>query len=72
MTEQQEHLKNLLRQFTELNKELNQLQNQAAIKRELLLKVQGAIEYLQQTGVLPPEETIEETSETPTEEFTEE
>lgn len=56
MTEQQEHLKNLLKQFTDLSKELDQLQRQAAVKRELILKVQGAIEYLQQTGVLPPEE----------------
>lgn len=60
MTEQQEHLKNLLRQFKELSNEMAQLQNQAAVKRELLLKVQGAIEYLQQTGVLPPEEEVQE------------
>lgn len=69
MTEQQEHLKNLLKQFTELSKELDQLTRQAAVKRELILKVQGAIEYLQQTGVLPPEEeTVEETVEETTEE----
>jgi hypothetical protein len=71
MTEQQEHLKNLLQQFKELSNELTQIQNQAAVKRELLLKVQGAIEYLQQTGVLPAEETpVEETpvEETPVEE----
>jgi len=60
MTEQQEHLKNLLQQFKELSNELTQLQNQAAVKRELLLKVQGAIEYLQQTGILPPEEEVQE------------
>lgn len=66
MTEQQEHLKNLLQQFKELSNELSQIQNQAAVKRELLLKVQGAIEYLQQTGVLPAEEVAVE--ETPVEE----
>ena len=65
MTEQQEHLSNLLNQRKQLSQELDSLQGQATIKRELFLKVQGAIEYLTQIGVvLPePEETVEEVSE---------
>jgi prefoldin subunit 5 len=65
MTEQQEHLANLLQQRQQLSQELETLQGQATAKRELFLKVQGAIEYLQQVGVvLPePEQTVEEVSE---------
>ena len=48
MTEQQEHLKNLLNQRNSLDQQLNQ-------NRELLWKVQGAIEYLAQVGVSLPE-----------------
>jgi hypothetical protein len=48
MTEQQEHLKNLLEQRNNLEKQINQ-------NRELFWKVQGAIEYLTQTGVTLPE-----------------
>ena len=65
MTEQQEHLSNLLRQRQQLSQELESLQGQVTGKRELFLKVQGVIEYLTQIGVvLPePEETVEEVSE---------
>lgn len=64
MTEQQEHLANLLQQRQQLSQELETLQGQATEKRELFLKVQGAIEYLTQTGVVLPEpETVEEVSE---------
>jgi prefoldin subunit 5 len=64
MTEQQQHLTNLLQQRQTLSQELETLQGQATAKRELFLKVQGAIEYLQQVGVvLPePEQTVEEVS----------
>ena len=55
MTEQQQHLANLLEQRDTLTEELGKLQNAAAGRRELVLKVQGAIEYLQQTGVTLPE-----------------
>lgn len=62
MTEQQEHLQNLLQQRSSIEQQI--LQN-----RELLLKVQGVIEYLTQIGVtLSDSET---STETPTE-FTEE
>ena len=64
MTEQQEHLANLLQQKTTLQGELEQLQNAAGSKRELYWKVQGAIEYLAQTGVTLPEPEETETAET--------
>ena len=56
MTEQQQHLTQLLNQRAELEKTITQ-------NRELLLKVQGAIEYLTQIGVTLPEqgETPDET-----------
>ena len=60
MTEQQQHLANLLEQRDKLNEELGKLQNAAAGRRELFLKVQGAIEYLGQTGVTLPEPEPEE------------
>jgi len=64
MTEQQEHLANLLQQRQTLSQELESLQGQATAKRELLLKVQGVIEYLTQIGVVLPEpEPVEEVSE---------
>tara|TARA_B100000242_G_scaffold2346_1_gene1399 strand:- start:582 stop:737 length:156 start_codon:yes stop_codon:yes gene_type:complete len=36
--------------------EINQLEGQAKSKREMLLKLQGIIEYLQQTGVEMPKD----------------
>ena len=66
MSEQQEHLTNLLKQRQDLLDEINGLQQQAASKRELLLRASGAIEYLQQIGVKLPEPTTEEpTAEAP-------
>ncbi len=57
MTEQQQHLANLLQQRADLDKAISQ-------NKELFWKVQGAIEYLQQIGVtLPEPETTEETVE---------
>ena len=56
-TEQQNHLKSVVEQSQTLVTEINQLEGQAKSKREMLLKLQGIIEYLQQTGVeLPKEE----------------
>ena len=59
MTEQQKHLANLVKQAQDLSLELEGLQTNATAKRELFLKVQGAIEYLTQKGVSlqEPEET---------------
>jgi hypothetical protein len=63
MTEQQEHLTNLFKQRQDLSKELETLQGQVTVKRELFLKVQGVIEYLTQIGVvLPEQEPVEEVS----------
>ena len=57
-TEQQNHLKSVIEQSKGLVTEINQLESQAKQKRELLLKLQGIIEYLQQTGVSLPEEEV--------------
>ena len=65
MSEQQDHLTNLLQQRQTLIDEINGLQQQAAEKRELLLRASGAIEYLTQIGVKLPEEN-EETDDVPT------
>ena len=56
MSEQQDHLKNLVSQRQTLLGEINELNAQAAAKRELALRASGAIEYLQQIGVELPEE----------------
>tara|TARA_Y100001935_G_C17249208_1_gene480051 strand:- start:1028 stop:1222 length:195 start_codon:yes stop_codon:yes gene_type:complete len=58
MTEQQEHLQNLLAQQKDLITLIEQ-------KRSLLLRTQGAIEYLGQIGVTLP--TEEEAQAAPTE-----
>ena len=59
-TDQQNHLKQVVEQSQGLVNEINQLEGQAKNKREMLLKLQGIIEYLQQTGVeLPKEEAAE-------------
>ena len=55
MSEQQDHLSNLLAQRQTLVSEINDLNSKAAAKRELLLRASGAIEYLQQIGVTLPE-----------------
>jgi hypothetical protein len=73
LTEQQKHLQQLIEQQNQLVNEINVLNNQVATKKELFLKVQGAIEYLNQTGVTleTPEvesEKKEEKSEEPKEE----
>ena len=48
LTEQQTHLQNLLQQRNDLEASIEKNKN-------LYLKVQGAIEYLTQTGVTLPE-----------------
>ena len=64
MTEQQQHLMNLLQQRQSLVQEIENLNGEVTAKRELFLKVQGAIEYLQQIGVTIPEpESVEEETE---------
>lgn len=63
MTEQQTHLSQLLEQQQTLINDINVLNTQLTSKRELALKVQGAIEYLQQTGTTLPEPEVEEKKE---------
>ena len=54
--EQQQHLKDLIERRDKLQKELEQIQSQVTVNRELFLKIQGIIEYLTQIGVTLPEE----------------
>ena len=69
MNEQQEHLSQLIEQRNNLTSQLENIQGQSARTREVLLKTQGAIEYLAQIGVtLPEPEVTEETEEAPAEE----
>ena len=56
MTDQQKHFTNLLQQRQVLSQEIDSIQSQLNSKRELFLKVQGALEYLQQIGVTLPED----------------
>ena len=56
VTDHQNHLKSVTEQAQGLVNEINQLEGQAKSKREMLLKLQGIIEYLQQTGVEMPKE----------------
>ena len=56
MTDSQTHLKSAIEQRDAIVKEIQELNAQVATKRELGLKVQGIIEYLEQTGVKLPEE----------------
>tara|TARA_Y100001972_G_C7621033_1_gene311427 strand:- start:192 stop:419 length:228 start_codon:yes stop_codon:yes gene_type:complete len=56
LTDHQTHLKSVTEQAQGLVNEINQLEGQAKSKRDTLLKLQGIIEYLQQTGVEVPKE----------------
>ena len=59
MTEQENHLKQVLTQQKTLVDEINALNNQITSKRELAVKLQGIAEYLDQLGVKLPEEEAE-------------
>jgi len=64
MTEQQNHLSQLLDQREKLSEQMNGLQTQSTRTKELFLKTQGAIEYLEAVGVtLPEPEVTEEVAE---------
>ncbi len=56
LTDHQTHLKSVTEQAQGIVNEIQQLETQAKNKRDLLLKLQGIIEYLQQTGVELPKE----------------
>lgn len=63
MNEQQQHLTNLLDQQKAIVQELQDLERAIVSKREMALKIQGAIEYLSQVGVTLIEQKEEETIE---------
>ena len=69
MTDQplhQVHLQSAQQQQQQLLSEIQELQNQISTKRELVLKVQGVIEYLQQietSSQMNDEESVEEPAE---------
>jgi prefoldin subunit 5 len=71
MTEQQQHLQNLVNQRQEILKEIESLQVKINSQKELGLKVQGAIEYLDQIGVKLEGETVEKVEDEPLEEVEE-
>ena len=56
LTDHQTHLKSVTEQAQGLINEIQDLESQAKSKRDMLLKLQGIIEYLQQTGVELPKE----------------
>ena len=60
MTEQQQHLASLLTQRKELRDQFDTLESDKESTKNLLLKVQGAIEYLNQIGVTLPEPEVTE------------
>tara|TARA_B100001079_G_scaffold212988_1_gene187330 strand:+ start:327 stop:548 length:222 start_codon:yes stop_codon:yes gene_type:complete len=72
MTDQpihQVHLQSAQQQQQQLLSEIQELNSQVSNKRELVLKVQGVIEYLQQIDASmdveePVEEPVEETKKT--------
>ena len=68
MTDSQTHLKSAIEQRDKIVNEISELNKQINTKRELGLKVQGIIEYLEQTGVKLPEEAPAAEAEVPEEE----
>jgi len=60
MNEQQNHLSQLIEQRSKLASDLENLGNQSTRTRELFLKTQGAIEYLEAVGVTLPEPEVTE------------
>ena len=65
MNEQQNHLSQLIEQRVTLTQQLEGIQAQTTRTRDMMLKTQGAIEYLEATGVKLPEPELEaEVSET--------
>jgi len=65
MEDQQNHLSQLVEQRTKLASDLETLGNQSTRTRELFLKTQGAIEYLEAVGVKLPEPEAEAEAEAP-------
>ena len=74
MTEQQNHLAQVLQQQQSLVQEINELNTQVDNKKQMALKLQGVAEYLDQIGIKLPEpettptgeeEVVEPEAETP-------
>ena len=63
-----QHLQSAQQQQQQLLSEIQELQNQISNKRELVLKVQGVIEYLQQIDSAVQMESEEPAVEEPVEE----
>ena len=61
MTEQQQHLQSAIQQQNVLLNEIQKLQTEIDNKRQLAVKAQGIIEYLDQIGVKLPEAETETT-----------
>ena len=55
LTEQQKHLQSVLEQQQTLIAEINTLEAQVRSKREMAVKLQGIVEYLNGIGVKLPE-----------------
>jgi hypothetical protein len=72
MNEQQNHLAQLVEQRTNLASDLEKLGAQSTRTREMFLKTQGAIEYLQAVGVTLPEPEVTEEAQEEEAEITEE
>jgi hypothetical protein len=68
MNEQQQHLKAVTEQQTALLDEIQKLTTEFNAKREMAIKLQGIIEYLNSIGVTLPKEESKEDSETELEE----
>ena len=69
MTDQQQHLAQVLEQQQTLVAEINELNTQVDNKKQMAIKLQGVREYLEQLGVELPkedEEVAEESSDTST------
>ena len=56
LTDQQKHLQSVLEQQQTLVSEINTLEAQARSKREMAVKLQGIVEYLNGVGVELPKE----------------
>ena len=65
MTDQQNHLSQVLQQQQQLVEEIKELNSKVESKRQMALKLQGVAEYLDQIGVKLPEPETE--GETPVE-----
>ena len=70
LTEQQQHLQNVVSQQNQLVAEINELGAQADAKRQQAVKLQGIMEYLSELGVTLPEPETEAPAEAPAEEDT--